>query len=335
MANDDVYRPQKKSISSDDISEIPVYNPGSEGPAEEGLKLSGNIPAQFRDPQFREALERPSVDGLFDNRTGGSDKFKQLMEGLNKTSKHERIVLPSLGRFYDGSDGPTNGVLHIRKMTGEEEELLATPNLVKKGQAMNMIFNNCIQESYNSEDFVTQDRVYLLIFLRGISYSQDYDIEVRCPACSSKFASSVDLNGFMIDQCPPEYSANSLKDVLPITGFKFSYRLARGSDEQDVQNYRDVKLKSFSGAVDDSLHYRTAQLVNEIEGLNDKEELKKIIEKLPMGDVAFLRDVVSQPPFGVDTKFEIDCPRCTETFETELQIEANFFFPKGRKKKLA
>lgn len=331
MANDEIYRPQKKSITPDDFSDIPVYNPGDED-MNGGIEIKGNIPQQFRELAAK-AAERPSIDGLFENKTGGSDKFKQLMEGISKSSKHEQITLPSLGRFYDGSDGPTNGILHIRKMTGEEEELLATPNLVKKGQAMNMIFNNCIRENYNSENFITQDRVYLLIFLRGISYSQDYDVEIRCPICSNKFDTAVDLNAFMVDTCPPDYNSSVLKDTLPITGFNFSYRLARGSDEQDVQNYRDHRQKGFSGGVDDTLHYRTAQLVNDIEGLTDKDEIKKIIEKLPMGDVAFLRDVVSQPPFGVDTKFSVDCPRCTETFDTELQIEANFFFPKGRRKK--
>jgi hypothetical protein len=340
---DEVYRPQKKSISpaelNDDAESLRGYEPGM--PEEGGIQFSGNIPPQLRDmveaKQVSQKLSRPNIDGVYTDRTGGSDKFRMLMEQINsKTSKHEKIQLPSKGRFYDGTDGPVNGVIHVRKMTGEEEELLATPNLVKKGQAMNMIFNNCMEERYKAENFLTQDRVHMLIFLRGISYSTDYDVEIRCPECSAKFDSAVDLDAFMVDLCPDDFNEDSLKEVLPITGIEFTYRLARGVDEQEIQNYKDMRLKGFNGAAsDDTLHYRTAQLINELGGVTDKDELKKLLQKLPIGDVAFLRDVVSNPPFGVNTKFGLDCPRCLASFETELQLEANFFFPKGRKKKQA
>ena len=46
---------------------------------------------------------------------------------------------PSKGRFY--TDIP--GVLHVKPMTGVEEQILATQRIVKKGKAIDAIFRNC------------------------------------------------------------------------------------------------------------------------------------------------------------------------------------------------
>mgnify|MGYP003340064031 CR=1 FL=1 len=80
------------------------------------------------------------------------------------------------------------------------------------------------------------------------------------------------------------------------------------------------------------LHFRTALLVNEIEGLTDKSELKVLIEKLPIGDVNYLRNTINNPPFGVDTKTPLECTYCQADFNTDLPLEASFFFPKDQKK---
>jgi len=223
----------------------------------------------------------------------------------------------------------------VRPMTGEEEQILATPRFVKKGQAINMIFNRCMQESFNSENFLTQDRTYLLIYLRGISYTPEYDVEVKDPESDQTFATIIDLNSLYVDYCPPEFGLQSLQDTLPTSGYKFQYSLGRGRDEQDVQTYRDHRVKNFDTAnqADDSLLYRTALLVDNIEGLTNKTEIRTLLKKLPINDVAYLRTVVNEPPFGVDTKVSVTSPYTMQEFDVELPLESNFFFPRARRER--
>lgn len=267
-----------------------------------------------------------------DLRATGSQTLENLIEGIKEsTNVYEKITLPSLGRFYDGTDGPRDGVLHIRPMTGEEEQILATPRFVKKGVAINMIFNRCIKEKFNSENFLSVDRTFLLIWLRGISYSPEYDVEVTCPFTDKKFQYTIDLN-LPVDECPPDYTSANLEDVMPITGYRFKYRLATGADEQRVQDYRDQKSKfDQTNQSDDTLMYRTALLIEEIEGLKDKRELQILLRKLPIGDVSYIRNKTSEPPFGTNTKVTIISPFNMEEFEIDLPLESNFFFPKQRK----
>ena len=125
----------------------------------------------------------------------------------------------------------------------------------------------------------------------------------------------------------------NLEDVMPTTGFKFRYRMSRGTDEQTIQDYRERRLKGFdtAGQADDTLLYRTALLLEEIEGLADKTEIQLLLKRLPINDVAYLRNTVNNQPFGVDTDVAISCPSCFAEFSVDLPLEANFFFPRLKK----
>lgn len=260
-------------------------------------------------------------------------QLKEMLEGLKgSTAIYDEVQLPSKGRFYDGVTGPSDGIIHIRPMTGEEEQILATPRFARKGQAINMIFSKCFKEKYRPEALLSIDRTYLLVYLRGISYGSDYEVEVKCPDCEKKFTTTIDLE-LNVENCPDDYGP-VLEDTLPRSGYKFAYRLSVGKDELEIQDYRDQRIKRFGdNAADDTLTYRAAQLVEHIEGITDKKDLQTLIKNLPVSDVSYIRGCINEPPFGVDTNIGIYCPSCLHEFQVELPLEANFFFPRRKKDK--
>lgn len=355
--SEESFRPQKKPIRSEEVVEDQDVNQEEktqeeviqeieqevQEKRESGVRISGNVPPAFKNALAAQRMgkdKKPSNnDKKSEMRVTGSNKLEELIAGITAKGNmvYEKIELPSKGKFYDGENGPPDGVLHIRPMTGEEEEILATPRFVKKGQAINMIFNRCMQENYDSANFLTQDRTYLLIYLRGISYTPEYDVEVKDPDSDQSFATTINLNELYVNYCEDNFSSSNLEDTLPVTGYNFRYRLATGKDEQAVQDYRDRRAKNFdlSGQADDTLLYRTAYLLEEIEGLSNKLEIQTLLKKLPIQDVAYLRTVVNEPPFGVETKISINNPYTLNDFEIELPLESNFFFPKARRKTAA
>lgn len=263
-----------------------------------------------------------------------SGHLKELLQRLkNSNATYEEIMLPSKGKFYDGVNGPANGILNIRPMTGEEEQILATPRFVRKGQAINMIFKRCLLEGeqFAPENLLTADRTYILIYLRGISYSNHYDVEVKCPECEKKFSADIDLSSLFVEHCPDDFGP-LLEDKLPTTGLVFRYRLSTGRDEQEITEYRDRRLKMHGEqASDDTLTHRTSMLLEDIDGITDKTELQILLKNLPINDVSHIRNCLNEPPFGVDTNVEIFCPSCMQEFEMDLPLEANFFFPRKKK----
>jgi hypothetical protein len=258
----------------------------------------------------------------------------QLQILLNElTTQYEEVKLPSNGRFYNNNKALEAGVLHIRKMTGAEEEVLASPQIVKKNEAIDTIFRKCIQEDIETEDLLTADRTYLLIYLRGISYSPNYEVEVKCPSCDSRFETSINLGELDVNYCPDDFSLSSMCGTLPETGYKFSYRFSRGKDDMLVNAHREQRVNSFGAqATDDTLSYRTAILLGEIQGVGNTRDLQTLLRKLPIGDVSYLRNCIIDPPFGVDTNITVVCPVCSETFKLDLPLEASFFFPRSKRR---
>lgn len=322
-------------------------------PDDGGFEMTGKVPDKFKklleqqqqevaqpqQPVPQPIQQRPSPRAMGPLTTGIPEgNLGQMLKSLpGEVIEYGEINVPSRGRFYDDPVLAT-GVLHVRPMTGAEEEILATSRYVKKNEAVDMIFRRCLQEKVDTTKLLTIDRNYLLIWLRGISYSTDYEIEVKCTECDHKFKEVVNLNELPVEYCPDDFDINSLSGVLPKTGWKFSYRLSNGHDELSVAQYRERQTRNFGrDRSDDTLTHRTASLLNYIEDLEGRavtntSDLQILLKRLPVGDGAYLRSVVNDPPFGVNTEIVLVCDNCGADFKMDLPMESGFFFPQYKKK---
>lgn len=363
--SDEVFRPSRKKIDPNDVPQVPNVadiqqdqgdpmesvravqeaaaketgrefdhpNPFSNP---EGIQIKGNIPPEFRKMmqerggpqkpvQAQPQVPRPTADAQV--RLQGSGALEDLIGRLTAHFQWEEIELPSKSRFYTGIPP----VLHVRAMTGEEEQILSTARFVKKGKAIDMIFQKCVQERIDTEQLLSVDRNYLLIFLRGISYTPDYDVEIKCPECGVNFATVINLDSIGVENCPDNFGPDNLVGVLPTSGFNFRYRLATGKDEQEITSYRERRIQMFGDqSEDDTLLFRTALLLDWIEGVTDRTEIQVLLKRLPINDVSHLRNTINDPPFGVETQIDMVCPSCAEEFKIELPLETNFFFPRKK-----
>jgi len=299
---------------------------GNQGQPEQKQQTSQNL--QPRRPQPGREME---------GETGRV--FQDMLEEIRKGSEnYEEIVLPSMGRFYEDGSGPSGGIIHVRPMTGVEEKIIATQRLMKKGLAINQIFQNCIQEKINADQLLSIDRTYLLIYLRGISYGTNYEVKIKCPECSHVFNEVIDLDTLPVSYCPEDFSEDNLTDTLPVCGFKFKFRMSKGLDETKINDYREKVLKMWGEAAeDDTLTYRSSLLITELISSTGKimtgqHNIKAILDRMHIKDLAYIRNALSEPPFGMDAKIVLDCPNCGANFTTELPLEANFFFPRTRRK---
>lgn len=327
--------------------------------AEQPFEISGNIPPAFRDvlmqkaqsptqPQGQPTPVDHTADRLEDlplqgtvrqkskpvestrvsSTSQASSEFLRTKEKIRSFHTYDEIELPSKSKFY--STIPP--IIHVRPMTGEEENILATPRYVKKGKAVDKIFENVIQENIDTTELLSIDRSFLLIFLRGISYTPEYDVEVKCPSCDVKFNTMIDLNMMEVTMCPDDFGPDSLEGKLPRTGLDYKYRLSTGDDEQRVTRHREMHVKEFGDQrEDDTLLYRSALLLEYIDEVTNTNELLALLRDLPVEDVNFIRNMINEPPFGVDSEIGLVCPSCTSEFEIQLPMEASFFFPRKKK----
>lgn len=318
-----------------DVEGFPGLNPslgsGMKNP-DVPFQMSGNIPPQLQALMGNKGPESTMPkpvprQTMQQTRKTGSDELESLLEQLASFNQWEAIELPSKGKFYSNIP-PT---LHIRPMTGEEEQILATPRFVRKGKSIDMLFSRCLKERINTEELLSIDRTYLVIYLRGISHTPEYDAEITCPSCATKYNTTIDLNGLQVTSCPDDFNLEQLTGVLPTTGWRFKYRLATGADEMDIRRHMETMTKEYGDdREDDTLLYRTATLLENLQGVTDRNELIILIKKLPVSDVAHLRNTIAGSPFGVDTKIGQICPACYTDFEIELPVDIYFFFPRKK-----
>lgn len=263
----------------------------------------------------------------------GNSQLDFLLSGIKDTVyRYEEILLPSKGKFYDGIVGPTDGILHVRMMVGEDEQTLATQRMIKSGQALNTIYKSCVRESIVPSKMLAVDRTFLLIYLRGISHGEIYTTDIKCSECGKNFESQIDLDDLDKTMCPDDFNVDSLEGTLPKSGYNFTYRLATGEDEQLIQDYREKKNRK-NDSTDDTWAYRSSLLINQIEGLQDKAAIQILMTRLPVADVSYIRTALNDTPFGVDTELSISCPYCSNEFKAVLPMDVNFFFPSQKKEK--
>jgi hypothetical protein len=120
---------------------------------------------------------------------------------------------------------------------------------------------------------------------------------------------------------------------LPKSKYKFTYRLPTAKDENLIQEHRDQRIRKNMDGSDDTWTYRASLLIEDIEGLTDKSAIQALVSRLSIQDVAYIRTVLTDPPFGIDTKLAVLCKYCTEEFQVEMPMDTSFFFPKAKRMK--
>ena len=222
----------------------------------------------------------------------------------------EKITLPS-GREAT-----------IREMTATEEGYLASPKLMKSGEAFEKILRNCVLEKdIDLDGMLVGDRYYLMLAIRRLTFGDDYSFKVRCSSCGQTSTLNVNLSELPIKKLEGDPDATHTI-TLPRTGKRITFRLLRGRDEKKIAA---TMRKNPQELIRLSLYLHTVA----IDG--DENFSEKFFETLPGADSLYYRGKIDEVTCGVDTAVEAVCPECDNEFEVQLPISENFFFPNSRK----
>ncbi|MFW5794561.1 MAG: hypothetical protein ACOCV1_03650 [Bacillota bacterium] len=255
---------------------------------------------------------------------------KEIIEKLKAKNKYEEVLLPSRNLLYEEIGLQPDKPIHIRPMTIEEEKVLSTPRLVKSGQYIDRIFESCIYEDIPTQKLLSVDRIFILIYLRGISYGPEYEVQIKCPNCSSSFMEEISLNALNVEHAPDDFTG-VFHVVLPNSKLNLWYRASRGEDERNLEKYMQVMNKNFKTDSSDALIKRHAMFINKIEDIVNKIEIEDIIRNLGVIDSNYLRSCMEDIGFGIDLDIGFTCERCFHEWDQGLPVDANFFFPRTKK----
>lgn len=244
----------------------------------------------------------------------------------------EIIDLPSQGHFYDPKSKLSSGQIEVKLMTAKEEDILSSPNLLKKGLAIEKLLESLVvDKDINLDELLIGDKNALIYSIRRLAYGDNYGpVEISCPKCSNSSKQNVDLSQIRykdvdFDKLPR--GVNEFEYVLPRSKITIKFKLLTSGDEKQIE--RDIegfaKLKKDSSS---EITTRLKYMILSVNGETDKAKIKSFIDNqlLAMDSSAFRQYAKSFSP-DVDSTFEYSCVECSHQERVAVPMTVSFFWP--------
>lgn len=252
----------------------------------------------------------------------------------DNTFPTEVIELPSKGWFYPSSHPLSNGQIELYYMTAKHEDILTSPNLIRKGVVIDELLKSLIAtEGVNYTDLFIGDRNAVMIAARILGYGKKYEPTVECPNCER--TSEVEVNLEQLKEKDVEFKEsmkgkNEFSFLLPMSKKTVLFKLLTYKDERDAQKELEALRKNLKGDVSREVTTRMRYSILAIDGERDRAELTKFIENMPARDAAALREHARQINPDIDLTFDFECPKCGHSDRVEVPIDVTFFWPNAR-----
>jgi hypothetical protein len=273
--------------------------------------------------------EAPILDLSKISNVPSSEKKKR--KGKFSFTEAETTPLPSRGILYSNiTDDPDilNGQIQLYPMTVKDEEILSTSRFLKTGAATRMVIDNCLASNIDAKDILLYDSNYLLFFLRGISYGDDYKFKLKCSnsTCNMEFDHTVKISDLDFEELPAEVKEPFVV-TLPKCKYKVTFVLPRLAHSEEIYNRNRKRKKSTEDAdqrLVDNLIVTTIRITAPDGEDVSPADWEEFYESLIGMDRATLKDEADFST-GVDKLEGVVCPYCENDYSGTIPIGVDFF----------
>jgi hypothetical protein len=252
-------------------------------------------------------------------------------KGKFSFTEAEVTPLPSRGLLYKSVTQDTdilNGQIQMYPMTVKDEEILSTSRFLKTGAATRMVIDNCVASDIDARDILLYDSNYLLFFLRGISYGDDYKFKLKCSnsSCGMEFEHTVKISELNFEELPEDIKEPFTVE-LPKSKYKVTFVLPRLAHSEEIYN-RNRKRKKTTSSSDqrmvDNLIVTTIKITDPDGVEVPPGDWEEFYESLIGMDRAELNEKADFST-GVDKLEGVVCPYCETDYSGTIPIGIDFF----------
>lgn len=241
--------------------------------------------------------------------------------------------LPSKGALYP-KEHPLHmkEVVEFKSMTAHEENILATPALLKQGTVLNVLIQSClINKSIDPLDLLIGDKAALLLAIRISGFDEEYHVKTSCGACHKTSPHTFYLNKARIKPLgaePIRPGENLFEFKLPKSKKKVHFSLPIDRDDLEIMQIQDNRKRAFKNAsIDTTITDRLNLSIKSIEGNKDPEYIAKFINRMPVKDSRSLRQYINKIEPDIQMKEEVNCRHCGERTSRNIPVGYEFFWP--------
>lgn len=243
------------------------------------------------------------------------------------------VTLP-IGYFDE--DGRRHRTVVIRKMTGNEEAMLADRKYQRNGgKLVTDLLVACVLRIGDLPNVTTSmirslysvDRNYLLIRLRAVTFGNDLEARYACPNCSETVTVMEDLDELPMKSLEDGSAPDDIKVELS-DGYldregelhtAITLRLPTGLDEEAVAN----QLRQNASLGKNALLARCLISLGDVPRHRLEALGPKILADMSMSDRRLIDRAINQNAPGIDLVRTIDCPNCGQSYRATLDL-SNF-----------
>lgn len=235
------------------------------------------------------------------------------------------IPLPSEGKIYPHKKSHVK-VAYLNAMS---ENILTSPNLIQSGKFLEVLLNyQILDDDITYENLHVGDRNAIMIWLRATGYGEMYPVVIY-DNDGNPFEAVIDLNTLKYKRLTVEPDEEGLISYYLTRSKKnIKFKFLNEGENNELEELQKIELESGNDILN-SVTNRLEKMIIEIDGVRDREAIKKFIKIIPAGDSRDLRNYYDEIEPNVDLSIKVEAPG-GGFVETFLPINFNFFWPDYR-----
>jgi hypothetical protein len=202
---------------------------------------------------------------------------------------HDVVPLPSGGLFYKNK----KKTVKVGYLTANDENILmGTSQSSNQNIVLTLLRNKIYEHDLRPEELLESDIEAILIFLRNTSFGPEYKINLVDPKTNKTFETTIILDE--LDITPTQH--------LPDENGMFTTKLPRSGSTVKLKpmTYTDIieldkMVEQYPmGRVAPSITWRLNKIIQEVDGVSDREKIAPFIDTLPIVDSKYIRNFVRE-----------------------------------------
>jgi len=265
------------------------------------------------------------LKGIYDLKA----EVKKLRKKKVDLSKQFSIInLPSKGIYYKDKKKS----LLVRYLTAIEEHVLTDSMLLETGRAIELVLENLIIDDINVRELLLSDFQAVLIFLRSTAYGDSVEIKPTCPHCNREGDNEFKLSelDFKKQNVQPNKDGKYVIFIPEIEMEFIISPLTLAKELEKIENETEADFFVYKNEDGEKIKIKKEKSlslvynIDSINGVSDKELIKKAIRKLPKKYIDYIVKFISENEVGVDENIKLKCSYCGEEFTQRVSIGYNF-----------
>ena len=241
----------------------------------------------------------------------------------------QEVYLPShKANIY--SDHPEySGPITIRMMTVADEKKVFSST---SDEALNNLIKSCVvsPDGFNPADLIPNDRYFLLVKIRILSYGDSYHSIMVCPDCGYtdedfKFS----LDDVEINELDESFEEPFFVN-LPVCGKTVGLKVLRTRElSQIISKAKKIAKSTNANAKEVEFVQKLVKKIVSIDGEKiSQPEAEKFVSTMAALDRAKIDDVFEHQKLGYESFVVAECPKCGETVEVPFRLHREFLHPR-------